>query len=212
MRARVARRSSGRIELKQAKGRPSMRHEARGRGAAPRPRPLDSSTQSKAGPSKEVIELRQNQHRCNVTEEPPRYLVFTRQRSGSRWFVNTISELGGEMGKTQFHYLPSLRELGLDGNGFMRFVNAARESGLYATACKHPKPSPECVCLLRHVYSIKEHSKINNMNRAIGWKWMVKFQDSPRHNPFRAGRRVRVTRPSSHLLVHLRLRKADASL
>ena len=137
-----------------------------------------------AGPSKEVIELRQSQHRCNVTEEPQRYMVFTRQRSGSRWFVNTISELGGEMGKTQFHYLPSLRELGLDGNGFMRFVNAARESGLAATACKHPKPSPECACLLRHVYAIKEHSKINNMNRSIGWKFMVKFQDSPRHNPF----------------------------
>ena len=66
----------------------------------------------------------------------------------------------------------------------MRFVNAAHESGLYATACNHAKPSPECACLLRHVYVIKEHSKINNRGKKIGWKFMVKFQDSPRHNPF----------------------------
>ena len=47
-----------------------------------------------AGPSKAVLALREAPARCNVTDEPKRFLVFTRQRSGSRWFVDTISALG----------------------------------------------------------------------------------------------------------------------
>ena len=47
-----------------------------------------------AGPSKEVMALRAAPARCNVTDEPKRFMVFTRQRSGSRWFVDTISALG----------------------------------------------------------------------------------------------------------------------
>ena len=47
-----------------------------------------------AGPSKAVLALREAPARCNVTDEPKRFMVFTRQRSGSRWFVDTISALG----------------------------------------------------------------------------------------------------------------------
>ncbi len=50
-----------------------------------------------AGPSKAVLALREAPVRCNVTDEPgepKRFLVFTRQRSWSRWFVDTISALG----------------------------------------------------------------------------------------------------------------------
>ena len=64
-----------------------------------------------AGPSKAVLALRASPARCNVTDEPKRFMVFTRQRSGSRWFVDTISALGDGRRFVE----PHIRELSLNG-------------------------------------------------------------------------------------------------
>ena len=67
-----------------------------------------------AGPSKAVLALREAPARCNVTDEPKRFMVFTRQRSGSRWFVDTISALGDGRRFVE----PHIRELSLNGTPF----------------------------------------------------------------------------------------------
>ena len=58
--------------------------------------------------------LRAAPPRCNVTDEPKRFMVFTRQRSGSRWFVDTISALGDGHRFVE----PHIRELSLNGTPF----------------------------------------------------------------------------------------------
>ena len=79
-----------------------------------------------AGPSKAVLALRAAPARCNVTDEPKRFMIFTRQRSGSRWFVDTISALGDGHRFVE----PHIRELSLNGTPFhTRFVAAAADTG-----------------------------------------------------------------------------------
>ena len=103
-----------------------------------------------AGPSKAVLALRAAPAQCNVTDEPKRFMVFTRQRSGSRWFVDTISALGDGRRFVE----PHIRELSLNGTPFhTRFVAAAADTGYDANACASREPSPACSCLLRGVYA-----------------------------------------------------------
>ena len=112
-----------------------------------------------AGPSKAVLALRAAPARCNVTDEPKRFLVFTRQRSGSRWFVDTISALGDGRRFVE----PHIRELSLNGTPFhTRFVAAAADTGYDANACASREPSPACSCLLRGVYaaSARIHNRV----------------------------------------------------
>ena len=72
-----------------------------------------------AGPSRAVLALREAPARCKITDEPKRFLVFTRQRSGSRWFVDTISALGDGHRFVE----PHIRELSLNGTPFHGAVN-----------------------------------------------------------------------------------------
>ena len=122
-----------------------------------------------AGPSKAVLALREAPARCNVTDEPKRFMVFTRQRSGSRWFVDTISALGDGRRFVE----PHIRELSLNGTPFhTRFVAAAADTGYDANACASREPSPACSCLLRGVYAASARIH-KNAGKAIGFKFMV---------------------------------------
>ena len=62
------------------------------------------------------------------------FLVFTRTRSGSRWFVDTVRRLGDGVANA--------KELAFDGR---------HEE--FANACASATPSPACVCALRRVFA-----------------------------------------------------------
>ena len=103
--------------------------------------------------SREVHKLRAAQSACtlNFTRGPEptkRFVVFTKQRSGSRWFVNALALRSN--GTFQTH----IPEIEFRGFG-MREIKRAK--GAYA-ACHSKSPSKRCSCAMRRFFHAHAHS------------------------------------------------------
>jgi LPS sulfotransferase NodH len=95
------------------------------------------------------------------------FLVFTRTRSGSRWFVDTVRRLGDGVANA--------KELSFDGTGRQHFVRAA---GPNADACASATPSRACVCALRQVFARAHQERRNRYRKALGFKFMTHLDTS----------------------------------
>ena len=97
-----------------------------------------------AAASREVHKLRAAHSACTLNrtrgpEPTKRFVVFTKQRSGSRWFVNALALRSN--GTFQTH----IPEIEFRGFG-MREIKRAK--GAYA-ACHSRSPSKRCSCAMR---------------------------------------------------------------
>ena len=86
-------------------------------------------------------------------------LVFTRTRSGSRWFVDTVRRLGENVANA--------KELAFDGR-----------HEAFAEACASATPSPACVCALRRVFARAHAERRNSYRTALGFKFMTHIDTS----------------------------------
>jgi len=87
------------------------------------------------------------------------FLVFTRTRSGSRWFVDTVRRLGENVANA--------KELAFDGR-----------HEAFAAACASATPSPACVCALRRVFARAHAERRNSYRTALGFKFMTHVDTS----------------------------------
>ena len=103
--------------------------------------------------SREVHKLRAAQSACTLNrtrgpEPTKRFVVFTKQRSGSRWFVNALALRSN--GTFQTH----IPEIEFRGFG-LREIRRAK--GAYA-ACHSRNPSKRCSCAMRRFFHAHAHS------------------------------------------------------
>ena len=122
--------------------------------------------------SREVHKLRAAQSACtlNFTRGPEptkRFVVFTKQRSGSRWFVNALALRSN--GTFQTH----IPEIEFRGFG-MREIKRAK--GAYA-ACHSRNPSKRCSCAMRRFFHAHAHSCVGNKFYAMACSmaWRCRF-------------------------------------
>ena len=106
-----------------------------------------------AAASREVHKLRAAQSACTLNrtrgpEPTKRFVVFTKQRSGSRWFVNALALRSN--GTFQTH----IPEIEFRGFG-LREIRRAK--GAYA-ACHSRNPSKRCSCAMRRFFHAHAHS------------------------------------------------------
>lgn len=142
-------------------------------------RAVDAQFRKTHGVSREVEALRRKNAPCAIrgVEPSTAFVVFTRQRAGSRWFVNTLDARSGG------RFNSRTREISLKGSKSFDELKAVKGHA----ACLKKNPSKPCSCVLRQVYA--------NANTkpplAPGFKFMIGndfFRGSrvPRMNAFAA--------------------------
>lgn len=142
--------------------------------------------------SREVQKLRAARSTCTINttrgpEPTARFVVFTKQRSGSRWFVNALALRSN--GSFQSH----IPEIEFRGFG-LREVRRAK--GAYS-ACHSKVASKKCSCAMRRFFTAHAHTRPGFGNGYadstharvggcvdkattchMGYKWMVDTSDT----------------------------------
>lgn len=140
--------------------------------------------------SREVQKLRAAKSTCTINttrgpEPTARFVVFTKQRSGSRWFVNALALRSN--GTFQSH----IPEIEFRGFG-LREVRRAK--GAYS-ACHSKVASKKCSCAMRRFFAAHAHTRpgfgdgyadstrvggcVDKATAChVGYKWMVDTSDT----------------------------------
>jgi len=119
--------------------------------------------------SAEVQALRKQTFKCKFGDTPEQrpladgatrgWVAFTKQRSGSRWFVNTV------VGRSGPHFGQRVNEIALGGLGKKRLDPTRDHEGCYGD-----KPSKRCSCALRQAYALRAHDRKHNPDHTQGFK------------------------------------------
>mmetsp|Transcript_6362 Transcript_6362/g.18778 ORF Transcript_6362/g.18778 Transcript_6362/m.18778 type:complete len:371 (-) Transcript_6362:52-1164(-) len=138
---------------------------AAGSRAAETPRQIKAAHGSSSAPaiSAAVAALRASKHSCGLRGREPTggLLVFTRQRSGSRWFVDTLGERSGtrHRGPKEGVAVEShLHELSIDPK---RKGHKSMAQAPHHKYCERAEPSKLCSCALREVF----HQEIKRVQK-----------------------------------------------
>jgi len=129
--------------------------------------------------SEEVKTLTAQNFNCrfdDAPEQPPLadgamrgWMVFTKQRSGSRWFVDTVILRSGP--HFERHYA---KPIGLGGTSFSQLEAAPDHEG-----CFGDKPSKRCSCALRQAFAKQANERSNTFQSTQGFKWILREDMTP---------------------------------
>eukprot|EP00629_Pelagomonadales_sp_RCC1024_P009741 CAMPEP_0119277630 /NCGR_PEP_ID=MMETSP1329-20130426/17568_1 /TAXON_ID=114041 /ORGANISM="Genus nov. species nov., Strain RCC1024" /LENGTH=220 /DNA_ID=CAMNT_0007278115 /DNA_START=171 /DNA_END=829 /DNA_ORIENTATION=+ len=156
-------------------------------------------TRAAAAVSDAVAKLRATPYRCSVEGAAPNasFIVFTNQRSGSRWFVDTLSVKTREhmrAGRGRLCTSKNVKEISVreDTVGDAVFRAMARDDAGVAR-CRSGEASKACGCALRKAFAgAYNNIRVRNKHygEAPGFKYMLRPGD------FDDGAACRATRGS----------------